>query len=176
MISCIILTRNHHHCRLLFFWNLYDSTQCRIFHLFHASKNAKYLSIRNNSPLFFSYLLTSSKYNFLLWTFYYTKRHSCQEQKSRCKLFKKCRWTRLRLGDLIVAYGLHLNWGTEGFSCICHVLKPLPNGVLRWWLQSEMKIWDCKTWKRKRERERNTKRMKGRKEGGNRWGMQAGGE
>lgn len=50
----ITLTKIHHCCRLLFFWNLYDSRQCRRFHSFHASKNAKYLSIRNNSPLFLS--------------------------------------------------------------------------------------------------------------------------
>lgn len=48
----VTLTKIHHRCRLLFFWNLYDSRQCRRFHSFHASKNAKYLSIRNNSPLF----------------------------------------------------------------------------------------------------------------------------
>lgn len=50
----VTLTKIHHCCRLLFFWNLYDSRQCRRFHSFHASKNAKYLSIRNNSPLFLS--------------------------------------------------------------------------------------------------------------------------
>lgn len=63
-----VLTRSHPHCRWLFFWNLYDSRQRRIFHFFHASKNAKYLSIKNNSPLFFSYLFTSSSIALLLGT------------------------------------------------------------------------------------------------------------
>lgn len=63
------LTRSHPHCRWLFFWNLYDSRQRRIFHFFHASKNAKYLSIKNNSPLFFSYLFTSSSIALLLGTY-----------------------------------------------------------------------------------------------------------
>lgn len=63
MCSCfffflpVTLTKIHHRCRLLFFWNLYDSRQCRRFHSFHASKNAKYLSIRNNSPFSLIYWL-----------------------------------------------------------------------------------------------------------------------